>query len=117
MRKEQGLTLTGFIVFAVVMIFLLLFAFKIGPAYFEYYTIKKQLKALANDPVSRATGRRDFDAAFTARQTMENITAIGAGDVTITKEGNEVVLSAEYSKKVPLFGNLSACMDFEPTSK
>ena len=45
---------------------------------------------------------------------MENITAIGAGDITITKEGDEVVLSAEYSAKVPLFGNLSACMDFEP---
>ena len=117
MRREQGVTLTGFIVVAVIMIFVLLFAFKVGPPYFEYYTIKKQLKVLANDPVSRAPTRRDFESAFTARQTMENITSIGAGDVTITKDGNEVVLSAEYSTKVRLFGNLSACMDFAPDSK
>ena len=117
MRKERGVTLTGFIVVSVIVIFCLLFAFKIGPAYFEYYTIKKQLKILAADPVSRAPTRRDFESAFTARQTMENIKSIGAGDVTITKEGNEVVLSAEYSTKVPLFGNLSACMDFAPDSK
>ena len=109
--------MTGFIVFAVILIFALLLAFKIGPAYFEYFTIKKQLKALAADPVSRGAKRGEFDAAFTARQTMENITAIGAGDITITKEGNEVLLSAEYSRKVHLFGNMSACMDFEPNSK
>jgi hypothetical protein len=117
MRKEQGVTLTGFIVVSVIMIFVLLFAFKIGPSYFEYYTIKKQLKSLAADPVSRAPTRRDFEAAFTARQTLENIQSIGAGDVTITKEGNDVLLSAEYSTKVHLFGNLSACMDFAPDSK
>lgn len=117
MRKEQGVTLTGFIVFAVIMIFCLLFAFKIGPAYFEYYTIKKQLKILAADPVSRAPTRREFENAYTARQTMENIKSVGAGDVTITKDGNDVLLSAEYSTKVPLFGNLSACMDFTPDSK
>ena len=117
MRREQGVTLSGFIVFSVIMIFVLLFAFKVGPAYFEYFTIKKQLKALAADPVSRSSRRGDLDAAFTARQTMENITAIGAGDIVVTKEGNDIVLSSEYSKKVPLFGNLSACMDFEPSSK
>jgi hypothetical protein len=117
MRKERGVTLTGFIVLAVIMIFCLLFAFKIGPAYFEYWTIKKQLKALAADPVSRSPNRREFEAAFTARQTLENIKSIGAGDVAINKEGNEVVLSAEYSTRVHLFGNLSACMDFAPDSK
>ena len=117
MRKEQGVTISGFIVIAVILIFVLLFAFKIGPSYFEYWTIKKQLKALAADPVSREPTRRNFDAAFTARQTLENIKSIGAGDVLITKEGNDVVLSAEYSTKVHLFGNLSACMDFAPDSK
>ena len=117
MRREQGVTLSGFIVFSVIMIFVLLFAFKVGPSYFEYFAIKKQLKALAADPVSRSSRRGELDAAFTARQTIENITAIGAGDIVVTKEGNEVILSAEYSKKVPLFGNLSACMDFEPSSK
>jgi len=67
--------------------------------------------------VARNPNRRELEAAYTSRATIENITAIGAGDITITKEGDEVILSAEYSKKVPLFGNLSACMDFAPSSK
>ena len=50
------------------------------------------------------------------RQTIENITSIGPEDIQITKDGGSLVLSAEYSVKVPLFGNLSACMDFNPSS-
>lgn len=116
MRREQGLTLTGFMVTAVVLVFILLFAFKIGPVYFEYFSLQKQLKALASDPVARSPNRRELEAAYTSRATIENITAIGAGDISVTKNGDEIVLSAEYSKKVPLFGNLSACMDFAATT-
>lgn len=116
MRKEQGLTLTGFIISAVIVIFVLLFGFKVGPSYFEYYSIVKQFKALAADPVARSGTRRELEAAFVARATIENITSVGAGDIQVTKDGNDIVLSAEYSTKVPLFGNLSACMDFSPTS-
>ncbi len=116
MRREQGLTLTGFMITAVIVVFILLFAFKIGPVYFEYFSLQKQLKALASDPVARSPNRRELEAAYTSRATVENITAIGAGDISITKNGDEVELSAEYSKKVPLFGNLSACMDFTATT-
>ena len=116
MRKQQGVTLTGFIITAVIVIFILLFGFKVGPAYFEYLSIQKQFRALADDPVARSGTRRELEAAFVARATIENITSVGAGDIQITKDGTNVVLSAEYSTKVPLFGNLSACMDFAPTS-
>jgi hypothetical protein len=116
MRKQDGVTLTGFIVVAIIVVIALLFAFKIGPAYFEYYSIQKQLKAVANDPNVRTGTRREIEGAFAARSTIENITSIGPGDIQITKDGGAVVLSAEYSVKVPLFGNLSACMDFNPSS-
>ena len=115
MRKQEGVTLSGFIVVAVIVIFAMLAAFKIGPAYWEYYTIQKQLKAIAADPVARGT-RREVEGAFVARQTMENIRSINMNDLVISKEGDSVVLSADYAVKVPLFGNLSACMDFAASS-
>jgi hypothetical protein len=111
----MGVTLTGLIVVSVIIIFCLLFAFKIGPAYFEYYAINKQLKALAADPAARGT-RREVEGAYVARQTMENIKSVNPSDLVVNKDGNSVVVSAEYSIKVPLFGNLSACMDFNPSS-
>ena len=115
MRKQEGVTLSGFIVVAVILIFGLLLGFKIGPPYFEYYAIQKQLKAIASDPVARGT-RREVEGAYVARQTMENIKSVNPSDLVINKEGTNVVLSADYSIKVPIFGNLSACMDFAASS-
>ena len=117
MRRQEGVTLSGFIVVAVIGVFALLAVFKIGPPYWEYLSIQKQLKAISNDPGVRTGDRRAVDSAFVSRATIENITAITYADVQISKEGNDVVLSAEYSVKVPLFANLSACMDFNPSSK
>src|SRR5262245_16731010 len=116
MQEQNGLTLTGFLFVAIIVVLVLLAAFKIAPAYIEYYSIQKQFKAIANDPGVRNMSRREIEGAFVARQTVENIRSVGPTDILITKDGSSVVLSAEYSVKVPLFGNLSACMDFNPSS-
>jgi hypothetical protein len=114
MRRQYGLTMTGFLVTAVILVFAALLGFKIVPAYMEYYTIQRQIKLVANE-VS-ATDRRAIENAFDRRATVENITAISAKDLEITKEGDKVILSVEYSVKVPLVANLSALMDFKATS-
>jgi hypothetical protein len=115
-QRQQGVTLTGFITTAVVVIFFLLLGFKIGPAYLEFYSIEKQFKAIVADPISHTGNRKDIEGAFVARATIENITSIGPADLQVEKDGDQIVLSAEYSRKVPLVGNLSACMDFAPSS-
>src|SRR5262245_60370044 len=99
MREQSGVTLTGFILVAIIVVAILLFAFKVAPAYFEYYSIQKQFKAIASDPGAGRMSRREIEGAFVLRSTVENITSIGPGDILITKDGGSVVLSAEYSKR------------------
>jgi hypothetical protein len=113
---QKGITMSGFMLWTVLAIAVLLIGFKVGPAYFESFNIQKQLKAMASDPSVRSGDRRSVETAFVRRSSMENIQSIGASDIQVTKEGNGVVLSAEYSVKVPLFGNASACLDFNPSS-
>jgi hypothetical protein len=114
MREQRGLTLTGFLVTAVILVFVALLGFKIGPAYMEFYTIQKQIKIVANEVAT--ADRRAVENAFDRRANVENITAITGKDLEITKEGDGIVVSAEYAVKVPLVGNLSACMDFRASS-
>lgn len=114
MIKQHGITMTGFLVTAVILVFIALLGFKIAPPYMEYYTIKKQIKLVANE-VS-VTDRRTVENAFDRRAVVENITAISPKDLEITKDGDRVILSVEYSVKVPLVGNLSALMDFNASS-
>jgi hypothetical protein len=116
MKKQQGVTVSGFLLWAVVLVLFLLLAFKVGPAYVENYNIQKQLRAIANDPGMRGGERGPIEAAFSRRATIENITVIEPRDLEITKEGDGVVISAQYTTRVPLFGNASACLDFYPSS-
>lgn len=116
MHQQRGITLTGFLVFAVLMIAALLLGFKIGPAYMEFYTIQKTLRVLAAEPAMKTASRGEFNSAWNARAGMDNIKAIGYDDIQIEKDGSGIVLSAEYSVRVPLFGNLSALMEFKPRS-
>lgn len=116
MHKQRGITLTGFLVFAVIAIAALLLAFKIGPAYMEYMTIQKTFRALAAEPSMKTATRSEFNNAWNARSGMDNIKAIGYSDIQVDKDGSGIVLSAEYTVRVPLFGNLSALMEFKPRS-
>jgi hypothetical protein len=100
----------------VVAIICALIGFKLLPPYMEFLSIQTQLKAIANDPEGRQGVRRVIEDLFSRRSAIENISAISGKDIQITKEGDRVVLSAEYSQCVPFVLNIRACMDFAPSS-
>jgi hypothetical protein len=116
MRRQKGITLTGFLLWSVLMIFAALLLFKIGPPYVEYLSIQAQLKAVANDPEGRSGVRRVVEDLFDRRSAIENIKSVKAADIVITKSGEGVVLSFEYTVCVPIVFNIRACMDYNPTS-
>ena len=103
MHSQRGITLTGFLVFAGLAVGALLLAFKIGPAYSEFYVIQKIMRTVASEPAMKNASRGEINTAFNNRATIE--------------EGDRLILTASYSVRVPLFYNLSACMDFSPSSE
>lgn len=112
MRAQKGLTLSGFLVWAIVVIAALLLGFKLFPPYYEHYSIQRTLNVITSDESLRSLTKRDVESAFVRRATIENINAISPDDLVISREGGGWVIDAQYSVKVPLFANLSACMDF-----
>jgi len=117
MRKQQGVTLSGFLLWSIVLVFAALIGFKIGPPYIEYITIKKQLKAIAEDPEARSGQRRDVELAFSKRSQIEDMPSVQPKDIVISKEGDGIVLSVEYTVCRPVVSNIRACMDFNATSQ
>jgi hypothetical protein len=116
MRRQKGLTLSGFMVWAVIVVIALLLGFQLGPPYMEFHTVQKLLRSLASEPRPgdyRASIRRDF----MLRSGIDNVTAVTEKDLQISKEGEQVVITAEYSVRVPLVYNINACLDFKATSE
>ncbi|MGH6623297.1 MAG: DUF4845 domain-containing protein, partial [Burkholderiaceae bacterium] len=60
---------------------------------------------------------RDIQAAFDRHATIDDITSIRSTDLDITKEGDQVVISYAYQKKIPVVDNVSLVIDFAGTTR
>lgn len=113
--RQRGLSFGGLLVVLIVLVVVALLGMKLVPAYMEYHTAKNAIQAVARE---RQGGTpQDIRRAFDARAAIDNITAVKASDLEITKDGGEVVIAFAYRKEVPLFANIGAYMDFAATSK
>jgi hypothetical protein len=114
--RQRGVSLGGLLVVMFVVVLVGIFSLKLIPVYIEYGKAKAAIEAIAADRArnsSVAEVRRSFDA----RATIDDITIPKAGDLEITKEGNEVVISFAYRKEIPLFANVGLYIDFATSSK
>ena len=117
MNKQKGVSLSGLVIVLFLLAMVALLGFKLVPVLLEYQTVKKQFKSIAEDPSLRGATRATVQRAFINRAIVDNIQNVKAEDLDIQKEGDAWVISAEYAVKVPLFGNVAACLDFHPSSK
>ncbi|HEX2200142.1 MAG TPA: DUF4845 domain-containing protein [Burkholderiales bacterium] len=108
--KQRGVTITGLMVWLVILIAGALLGMKLIPAYMEYGTAKSAIEAIARE--RNATTPADVRRAFESRAAIDDITAVKAADLDITKQGNDMVIGFSYRKEVPLFANVGVYMDF-----
>jgi hypothetical protein len=113
--RQQGLSLSGVIVGLAVVGFLGVMAAKLLPAYTEYYAIRKVFAAMESAGDLKGTVR-EIRGSFERRAVIDDIRSVRPEDLEIGKEAGETVVSASWSMKVHMVGNLSACLDFTATT-
>lgn len=112
-RKQRGLSLIGLIFVGLIVVALLALGFRIVPAVVEYIAIERAVQKIKNE----ASTVREIQAAFDRHATIDDITAITSRDLDITKEGDRIVISYAYQKKIPVLDNVSLVIDFAGTTR
>ena len=116
MRKKQlGVSLGGLMAGSVIFIVVAMLGMKLLPSYLEFFAIKKAVNAIAQE--KRTASVADIRKTFDARATIDDINTVKGSDLEVTKDGNELVISANYRKEVPLAGNVGVYIDFRAVSK
>lgn len=113
---QWGMSLSGLLVSAVIVVLAVLFLLKIIPPYIEYLNVKKDLTAVAKDPALQDAPVAELRKAFDKRADVDDITVVKGSDISVTRQGNAPVLSVSYSVKVPLVANANLCLDFNISS-
>ncbi len=116
MKRQRGVTFVGMLFIAGLIVFAAIIGLKLVPAYIEYATVVNILREIARSPEGRTGSPKDIQTSFRKRTQIDAIETIKPEDIEIDKEGDQVVLTANYSVKIKLFGNLNACIDFAPSS-
>ena len=116
MRNSQtGISLSGLIMGAAILIALATLGMKLLPSYLEFFAIKKAVTSLAME--RRGASVADIRKAFDARAVVDDIHTIKGADLEVTKEGGEIVINASFRKEIPLAGNLGMYINFLASSK
>jgi hypothetical protein len=115
-QRQQGLGFLGVLMLLIAIVFVAIIGMKLVPAYIEFYTIKKAITGMTQSGELRGASVADVRKAFDRRSAVDDITAITPADLEITKEGNDIVISFAYEKRIKLFYNISVLIDFAGSS-
>lgn len=117
LNKQRGLSMGSFLTGIVIVVFLAIVGMKLVPAYIEYMTINKIFHAMSSDADVATCRPNSIAVAFVHQATTQyGISSIAPDDINCDNSSSTVVISADYSVKVPLAGNVSLVVDFHPTS-
>ncbi|MEO6154452.1 MAG: DUF4845 domain-containing protein [Thermomonas sp.] len=105
-RKQSGITMIGFLItLAVVMLFLYC-GMKIIPMYTEYYSVKKALASLANEPGINNAPKEKLRELFFKRLYMSYATNVKPEALKIEPREDGYLMTVDYERREPLIANL-----------
>ncbi len=111
--RQRGLTIIGFLFVAVVVVAVAMIGFRVVPAYIEFFAVKKalqdQLVASARDPQNLAEFRKGLEGRF----NVGYVDSVSPSDVTLEKDGNDIVAVAEWERRLHMVGNASILLEVE----
>lgn len=110
--RMRGISMTGWLAILIVVMVFGSAGVKMVPAYLEYNTIKGLVGGVLQDPRVGMKSESEIQSDISRRFDINNVTAIRASDVLVTKTGNRVTLSIDYEVRENLFGNLDLVMTF-----
>jgi hypothetical protein len=114
--RQYGISLIGMIFVALLLAGAVLIGLKTVGPYTEYAAVQRIIGLLAdegNDGASESDMRRSYER----RALIDSIETVKPGDLVFSKQGGKVVVEVEYTRKAPLFSNVSLSFDFKASSQ
>ena len=114
MKHQRGLSLSGLILWGIVIALVAILGMRVVPDVIDYYKIKKIVASTAQNANGKTVP--EIRAIFDRYADVDYINTIKGVDLDITKEGNAVVVGFAYERRIPLFPNVALVIDFQGSS-
>ncbi len=111
-NRQYGVGFVTLALYFVVGAVVVLGFLKIVPHYIEYFSVKKVIAAMASSEEVKSGTVAEIRNSFDRRRVIDNIQAVKAADLEISKENNDTVVTATWQANVPLFTGWTLLIDF-----
>lgn len=112
-RLQRGMSAYSLLLLLAVGGFFALCGIKIIPHYVDYFTLKKAMSKLEEEPNAAQLPVRKINESLRTKLTMNNLKHIGMDSFVIerTQEGTFVIL--DYEIQQPMFANIDVLLTFK----
>jgi hypothetical protein len=100
----------------IVVFFVAILGIRVVPEVIEYGKIVSAIKAMAEDPSLKQASTAEIRNAFDRRANTGYISELTGKDIDVARNGNTLVLSVSYTKRIHLGGPVSLLIDFEAST-
>lgn len=114
-NRQAGLSLPGFLVIVILTVVVAVTLIRVVPAYIEDASIQNILEAIVHDPDMKDAKISDIRLSFSKRALISDVRVITADDLEIEKDDTGLSLSASYTVKAHLAGNVNLLLEFHPS--
>ena len=117
MKKQQGITLIGFVFILIIVAFFAYAAMKLVPAYTEYLGVVKAMNAVASEPDLAAKSPEEIqrDLAFKGSFQYVDDKTFSAENLHIKNGPGGGTMEIKYDKDIPFVYNIDFLLHFEKT--
>ena len=105
-RMQRGMTMLGFLITLSVVILFLYCGMKIVPMYIEYYSVKKMLATIANNPEAASGSKEKIRDLFDRSLQIDYVKVIKPEMLKIDNTDAGYVLTVDYERRENLIANL-----------
>ncbi|ATE72620.1 DUF4845 domain-containing protein [Lysobacter capsici] len=111
-RKQSGITLIGFIIMLGVGGVFVYMGMKLVPMYSEYYSVKRSLTDLANEPGAAQMDANKVRDLFFRRMEMSYVDSVKPNNFKIIRGDSGMEVTVDYEVRRQLIGNLDVIGHF-----
>jgi hypothetical protein len=112
-RKQQGMTLIGMVIVAMIAGIFVLAAIRLVPVYLEYMKIDSSLDAMKRDLDGSNAGPGQIRTSLERRFDIEGVRNLTSKDVVIERTANGYRVQADYEGRTPFIANVYFLVDFD----
>lgn len=116
-RKQSGMTLIGFIIVLGVGGVFVYMGMKLVPMYSEYYSVKRSLTDLANEPGAAQMDANKIRDLFFRRMEMSYVDSVKRPNFKIIRGDAGMEVTVDYEVRRQLIGNLDVVGHFHAEQK